>query len=383
MNYLELKRKNKLKILGLMSGTSLDGLDICYAEITRNGDSVKSKIIHFESISYSSEFIKYLETLPLANTSEICKANFYIADEWANLIENFITKYQIGEIDLIGSHGQTIWHEHGQSTLQIGEASVLAHKFGVPCIADFRVMDIAAGGSGAPLVPFIDYLWFKDFGKNFLLLNIGGIANFTIIPKNSKSVEDISALDTGPGNGLIDAAISIATNGNIKYDEDGNWASRGEVNREILTDLIEHDYFAKALPKSTGKEMFGEPYVQSLIQKYKIETEQDFESFIATLTRLTAETIYVGYQKFFAEKCKIDEIIVSGGGVKNSVMMHHLQKLFAEAKFVSTESYHIDPEAKEALAFAILAALRVWEIPSNIPSVTGAKKQVLLGKIIY
>ena len=383
MNYLELKNKNKLKVIGLMSGTSLDGLDICYAEISKNLESVKSTVIHFESISYSKDFKKYIETLAFADTSEICVANFRIANEWTKMVHSFIAKYNIDEIHLIGSHGQTVWHEHGQSTLQIGEASVLSYNFSVPCIADFRVMDVAAGGSGAPLVPFIDYLWFKDFQKNFLLLNIGGIANFTIIPKNCKDVSEISALDTGPGNGLIDAAVSIFTDGEMKFDTDGKISGKGEVDNDMLRDLMTFSYFSKVLPKSTGKEMFGKSFVEELIKKYEIKTDLDFVNFISTLTQFTAETIYLGYQKFYADKYKIDEIIVSGGGIYNPVMMKHLQKLFNDAKFVSAENYNIDPEAKEALAFAILAALRIWEIPSNVPSVTGAKNQVLLGKIIY
>ena len=368
-----------------MSGTSLDGLDLCLAEISFDNQELKSKVLHFESISYTKEFKKYLGSLAYTNTAEICRANFKIAREWSDIIQNYLIKNSIDRdiIDLIGSHGQTIWHEHGQSTLQIGESAVLSHDLAIPCVADFRVMDVAAGGSGAPLVPFVDYLWFKNINRSTLLLNIGGIANFTIIPKNCISQNEIQALDTGPGNGLVDAAIQIATDNKLAYDKDGIWAKKGTINPKWLNKLLQHPYIIKPLPKSTGKEVFGKDYVRQIISEYNIQNQKGFENLVATLTRFTAESVFSAYQRFYSDKYPIDQILVSGGGANNPQIMKHLMELFHKSEFVKSEDFGIDPEAKEAHAFAILAAMRIWEVPSNVPKVTGAKKQVLLGKITF
>ena len=363
----------------------MDGLDICQVEIKLKGKNLDARMVNFASYQYGSEFKNYIEDKLTGQTQDICRANFDISRQWSKMVERFLNEYSIDkeDIDLIGSHGQTIWHEPGHSTLQIGEPAVLAEDLRIPVIADFRVNDVAAGGSGAPLVPFIDYLWFKKYKKTFLLLNIGGIANFTIIPEDAKSNHDIYALDTGPGNGLIDAAISFATQGKLTYDLDGEWAKAGEIDHNILEELHSHPYLEKAPPKSTGKEVFGSQFVKALIDKYKINSQDDFQNLIATLTRFTAETIFKGYKKFFADKYTIDEIVVSGGGARNPVIMQHLKELFEDAEFSSPHKYNLNIDAKESLAFAMLAALRIWEIPANVPNATGADRPVLLGKIIY
>lgn len=385
MNFYNLKNKDKLTVLGLMSGTSLDGLDICLAEIHYKNQKLNSNIIKFEAINYRQSFKQYLSKLPYGSVSLICEANFKIAREWTKLIRQFFKKNNIdpGDIDLIGSHGQTVWHIDGQSTLQIGEASVLSEALAIPCIADFRVMDVAAGGSGAPLVPFVDYLWFNNPEKNTLMLNIGGIANFTIIPANCSSSDEIFALDTGPGNGLIDAAVQIATNGKMDFDKDGIIAAKGKINPPLLNKLLGHPYFGKKLPKSTGKEIFGKNFAEKIIAEENIQTEDEFQDLITTLTYLTAKTIYIGYHDHFSKKFPAPQIVISGGGANNPVIIQYLKEFFTESKFIKAEEFGIDATAKEAHAFAVLAALRVWEVPANLPNVTGAGKPVLLGKIIY
>jgi len=385
MNFCSLKNKNKLTVLGLMSGTSLDGLDICLAEIHYKNRKLNSNIIKFESVCYSQSFKQYLGQLPKGNANFLCEANFRIAQEWTILIQQFFNMNEIDpkEIDLIGSHGQTVWHIDRQSTLQIGEPSVLSRAFEIPCIADFRVMDIAAGGSGAPLVPFVDYLWFKGLKNNSLMLNIGGIANFTIIPADSTSVDEIFALDTGPGNGLIDAAVQIATEGQMDFDKDGEIAAKGKIIPSLLNRLMTHPYIEKKPPKSTGKEVFGENYIKEIIRDENIRSEEEFQNLITTLTYFTAKTIYRGYSDNFAKNYPVHQVIVSGGGADNPVIIKHLKELFKETKFRQAEEFGINAAAKEAHAFAILAAMRVWEVPANVPNVTGAKEPVLLGKIIY
>ena len=379
---IKLYNKNTLNVLGLMSGTSMDGLDVCLSEVKRISTGVKASIIHFSSYPYSRVFKNYLMGNLSGTSKKICHANFEITRKWTEMIKMFLAENNLSmsDIDLIGSHGQTIWHIHGDSTLQIGEASVLAEQFNVPVVSDFRVRDVAAGGSGAPLVPYMDYLLFKDYGRTFLVLNIGGIANFTIVPKNAKSVDDIYALDTGPGVALIDAATFIVTDGEMTFDRDGKLAKNGKIREDILNNLMKHPYIKSPMPKSTGREVFGDHFVEEMIKSYHLNKE-NLCDLVATFTRFTAEAIYSNYEQFFAEKYPLDEIIVSGGGANNPVIMQHLKDIFCGAKISSADDYGINTDAKEAFAFAILAAHTIWGQAGNVPNVTGAKHPVVLGKI--
>ncbi|MCK4297442.1 MAG: anhydro-N-acetylmuramic acid kinase, partial [Candidatus Marinimicrobia bacterium] len=346
---IKLYNKNTLNVLGLMSGTSMDGLDVCLSEVKRISTGVKASIIHFSSYPYSRVFKNYLMGNLSGTSKKICHANFEITRKWTEMIKMFLAENNLSmsDIDLIGSHGQTIWHIHGDSTLQIGEASVLAEQFNVPVVSDFRVRDVAAGGSGAPLVPYMDYLLFKDYGRTFLVLNIGGIANFTIVPKNAKSVDDIYALDTGPGVALIDAATFIVTDGEMTFDRDGKLAKNGKIREDILNNLMKHPYIKSPMPKSTGREVFGDHFVEEMIKSYHLNKE-NLCDLVATFTRFTAEAIYSNYEQFFAEKYPLDEIIVSGGGANNPVIMQHLKDIFCGAKISSADDYGINTDAKEA-----------------------------------
>ncbi len=378
----KLHQKPKLRILGLMSGTSMDGLDICLADIFRSNNEMTVEIIKFSDYAYEPEFKKLLGRIPTANTETVCRMNFVIASTYVELIKRFFIEHGISaeEIDLIGSHGQTVWHEHRHSTLQIGEAAVLAEAFNVPVVSDFRVRDVAAGGSGAPLVPFVDYLLFKKFRKNLMILNIGGIANFTFIPKNAKTIDDIYALDTGPGNSLIDISAELTSNGKQTFDQDGEIAKFGTIRQDILNYLIEHPYIRVKMPKSTGREVFGRSAIDDIVCKFALNSF-DYSDLTATVTRFTAEAIFINYQQFFANNYSIDEIIISGGGAENPVIMNHLKTLFADVPIKRSDDYGITGDAKEALAFALLAAATIWEIPGNVPNVTGARRPVVLGKI--
>ncbi|MFA4838691.1 MAG: anhydro-N-acetylmuramic acid kinase [Candidatus Neomarinimicrobiota bacterium] len=377
-----LAKKDHLNALGLMSGSSMDGLNLCLAEIHRVQDGIDAKIRKFTTIPYSLEFRAALASLLAGNTETICHMNFEIGRVWTRMIRQFFK--QVGksekDIDLIGSHGQTVWHIHGDSTLQIGEASLFTEEFGVPVIADFRVRDVAAGGSGAPLVPIVDYFLFKKYRKTFLILNLGGIANFTIVPADAGSVEDIYALDTGPGNSLIDLATGIYTDGKMNYDRDGKIAASGKEIPEILVELMHHPYLQQPLPKSTGREVFGINYLRQIINRFAIKPE-NMPDLIATLTKFSAKAIHWNYKQFFSDR-PLDEIIVSGGGANNPVLVNHLRMMFADIPIRNTTEYGIDGDAKEAFAFAILAALKIWGIPGNVPNTTGARRKVVLGKII-
>ena len=365
-----------------MSGTSMDGLDLCLADISRNNGEIAVQVIKFSDYCYDAEFKKLLSRISGGTTETVCRMNFLIARTYVELIERFFIEHGIsaGDIDLIGSHGQTVWHEHRHSTLQIGEATVLAEAFSVPVVSDFRVRDVAAGGSGAPLVPFVDYILFKKLHRNLMILNIGGIANFTLLPIDAESTADIYALDTGPGNSLIDISAELFSSGNQTYDKNGKIARAGTVRQDILKYLMEHPYIRAAMPKSTGREVFGRHIVDEIIGKFRLNLA-DYGDLTATVTRFTAEAIYSNYQQFFANNYPIGEIIVSGGGADNPVIMNHLETLFTDVPIKRSDDYGINSDAKEALAFAVLAAAAIWEISGNVPNVTGARQPVVLGKI--
>lgn len=378
----KLHQETDLNVLGLMSGTSIDGLDICLAKIAKNGGTMTVSEYRFSEYAYSAEFKAWLHRLPEANAESLCQANFTISETYVELINRFLRDHKISgrEIDLIGSHGQTIWHVHRHSTLQLGEAAVLAEAFNIPVVSDFRVRDIAAGGSGAPLVPFMDFLLFRNVKKNRLVLNIGGIANFTLIPAGAMRVDEIYALDTGPGNSLIDLAVAMYTGGAQTFDRDGKIARAGRIRQDILSYLMEHSYIHAGLPKSTGREVFGKKMLTEIITRFELK-KPEFPDLIATLTRFTAAAIYANYQQFFANKFTIAEIIASGGGIENPVMMEHLKAYFPAVSVKRSDDYGVKSAAKEALIFALLAAAAVWGIPGNVPNVTGAKHAVVLGKI--
>lgn len=360
----------------------MDGLDVCALDIFRNADGIHIDNPICSEYSYNQEFKDYLRTVVNGTTAAVCQANFTIGREYALIVQRFLqdNKIAAGSIDLIGSHGQTVWHIDRQATLQIGEPSLLAETFNIPVVSDFRVRDIAAGGSGAPLVPYVDYLLFKKYQKTFLILNIGGIANFTIIPRDVKSINEVFALDTGPGNILCDVLVKIITGGVQNCDTDGRLARRGTIRPDILQELRGHPYIKAPFPKSTGPEVFGSDLVWQIIAKYRIEPVQYYD-LLATFSRFTAEAININYRQFFAEKYPLDEIIASGGGVYNPVIMEHLQELFSPVEIHSPETYGISGDGKEALTFAVLAALYIWQIPGNIPNVTGASHPAVLGKL--
>ena len=378
----ELHKKNILNALGLMSGTSMDGLDICLAEIKRNNSEIDARVKHYSSYPYSTDFKKRLLQLPTASTPEICQMNFKIAQLYVDLIQQFLDEFQLGvnAFDLIGSHGQTVWHIHRDSTLQIGEASVLAERFNVPVVSDFRVRDVAAGGSGAPLVPFLDFLVFKKYRKNMMALNIGGIANFTMIPSDAVGVDNICALDAGPGNSLIDITAQMTSGGDMSFDKDGMIARSGTIRLDILDFLLNHPYISSPMPKSTGREIFGKELIDQIVGNFRLN-RTDYADLVATVTRFTAEAIFVNYRHFFADRYPLDVIIISGGGADNPVIVKHLKELFAGVPVHRSDNYGIQSDSKEAFAFAVLAAASVWGITGNVPNVTGAGHPVVLGKI--
>jgi anhydro-N-acetylmuramic acid kinase len=322
------------------------------------------------------------------NVTDICKLNFLIARVYVNAIKSLCHKINspINRIDLIGSHGQTIHHLpkkeklfgfNTNSTLQIGDPSVIAKLTGVITIGDFRVGDVALGGEGAPLIPYFDYIIFHSTKNNRALLNIGGISNFTILNKKNKA-DDVIAFDTGPGNMLIDYLTKKYFDKD--YDKDGKIARRGKINTELFNYLKQNDSFIdRKPPKSTGREYYGKDFFSSLIKKFKAVPHEDI---IKTVTRFTAYGVHHNYEKFVKKETEISELIISGGGARNLHLVEDLKNYFGKSvKVKNIESLGMSSDAKEAICFAVLANETISGNETNIPRVTGASRKTILGKI--
>jgi anhydro-N-acetylmuramic acid kinase len=287
-------------------------------------------------------------------------------------------------IKLIGCHGQTIFHE-GQgsqylgkrvaSTFQIGESSVISERTGINVVSNFRERDMAAGGKGAPLVPYLDYMLMRHRGRGRIAVNIGGIANLTAIPPNT-STERVIAFDTGPGNMVIDQLISRITQGRQSFDRDGAMAATGVIDVKLLAKLLRDKYFRAKPPKSAGREQYGADFVTKLL-----DTELSSEDLVATATALTAESIALAVRNFVLPEMRVDEVFVSGGGAHNPTLMAMLRKALDPIPVKETTEVGLDVDAKEAIAFAVMAYETAHLRPSNVPNATGAKRSVVLGKL--
>jgi len=387
---IELTRKKKKLVIGLMSGTSLDAVDVALVEIEGNGKNTKLTLKGFLEYPFPPEIREIIlrnSTPPTSSVDEICKLNFVIPQIYAKAIEELCRNLRcsLKEIDLIGSHGQTIqhlpndekWGEYKtSSTLQIGDPSVLAKLTGVVTVGDFRPADIALGGQGAPLVPYFDYLIFGSPDKNRALLNIGGISNITILKKNATQ-DEIIACDTGPGNMLIDAAAKKFFG--INYDPDGTIAAKGQFDEDLFNALVIKDNFIEAPPpKSTGREYYGLEFLESCFEEF---ADVPPENWLNTLTHFTAYAVYRNYEKFIKPKIVLDELFVSGGGLKNKFLLLKLREFFEGVEIEDIETIGVSSDAKEAICFAVLANETIAGNPSNIPKATGAKAPTILGKI--
>ena len=384
----KLMKKKILRVVGLMSGTSVDGVDVTVNDIGRD----YFKLIAFDTFAYPATLRKAIFTLfqqQTAKLDDICHYNFVLGEIFAESVIKLCTTKNIplNSVDLIGSHGQTIFHNPNgtrygkkiiRSTLQIGEPSVIAHRTGATTIADFRTRDMAAGGQGAPLVPFADYVFFRDKFVNRAIQNIGGIANVTYLLANCR-ISDVTAFDTGPGNMIIDRLVNLISNGKIKYDRGGRIAARGRINRKILKEMLKHPFLHKQIPKTTGREEFGIQYTDMLFNKMK-KLSIPNEDIVATATAFTSESISIAYERFLPSMP--DEVILCGGGSNNNTLIKFLQQRLGGIKITTTDEYGIDRNAKEAASFAILAYMTIKGRTNNIPNSTGAGQSVILGKII-
>jgi len=376
-----------------MAGTSLDGITAAVVDVTGCGLETKMVLIEHLTFPYDPEVKRAVlrASCPSTGTVDvICEMNFVIGELLAEAARKVVNQagLQMSDVDLIGSHGQTVYHcplggrtvWGAPSTMQVGEPCVVAERTGVTTVADFRTRDVAAGGVGAPLVPYIDFVLLRSDTKSRVVLNIGGIANMTVLPR-ACSIDDVFAFDTGPGNIIIDAVVRELTDGAEELDRDGERARDGTADSEIVDEMLTHEYFKAEPPKSTGRELFGSEFVSFILERTRSAGLSGNDA-VATATALTARSIHEACVRFVLPKIKVDEVIISGGGTMNETLMKSLRELFAPVPVVLSDDCGVNSVAKEAIAFAILANETVCGERANVPGATGARRRVILGKIV-
>lgn len=371
--------------VGIMSGTSLDGVDVSLCNIEGTKDNTIVQELFSKTFSYPKQVLNNIRKVidDKASISLICSLNVELAYMYADFVLRVLDECGKNTKDLsfVACHGQTVFHitskekELHPSSLQLGDGSVLAQLLKTTVVSNFRNADIAAGGQGAPLVPYFDYILYKDKRRNVCFQNIGGIANGTIF-KNNSTIDDVIAFDNGPGNMMIDYSMKVLFG--KTYDSNGEIASSGEVVAELFYEVIENEYFKELPPKSTGRELFGDNYTQQLLNKYHMCSSEDI---IATFTHITAYSIAQSYKEFL--NFSLDEIIVSGGGSHNRTLLNLINFYYGKNVVKTLDSYGVSNDFKEAIAFVVLGNETLSRNPSNVKSATGATKNVILGQVSY
>jgi len=375
-----------------MSGTSLDAVDAALVRLAGPATQPQVRLLAFASIRYSPavrQRILQVAAGQAAPAREISQLNFLLGELFADAALRVCGKAGISarRLSVIGSHGQTVFHqgfatsEAGRkirSTLQIAEPAVIAERTGAPVVANFRTRDVALGGQGAPLVPLVDYLLFKDRNKGTVTLNLGGIANLTVIPAGA-GPDEVFGFDTGPGNMVMDALVRHFTGSRKRYDSGGRMAAKGKVLTERLSRALRFSFFRQPPPKSAGREQFGKKFMQ----RYFLPgpRRESFEDLLRTSNELTARTVADALRNFVSPQLKAGRLIVSGGGAHNRLLVRRIGELLPELDVQLSDALGIPAGAKEAIAFAILADRTLQGLPGNLPSVTGARRAVALGNI--
>jgi len=381
--------------IGLMSGTSVDGIDAAIVEIHRKGIDTIVDLLAFKNYAYPDSIQERIFKLfdPKTGTvDQICHMNFLLGNLFADAALKIIEEAGLKpiDVDFIGSHGQTIYHmpeliqDTGydcRSTLQIGEPSVIAERTGIVTVGDFRVRDVAALGQGAPLVPYTEYLLYAKEDETLALQNIGGIGNVTVLPAGG-TLEQVMAFDTGPGNMIMDELVRVITKSKQTYDKDGELAGQGIVCEDLLNELMKDPYFHMAPPKTTGREYFGKQYVEQMLGKSQAYHMKPID-LIATATALTSKSIAHSYEQYILPKHQINRVLISGGGSYNKTLINFLKRDLQGMVVQTQEEIGLNSDAKEAIAFAILANETLHGNHNNIPQVTGAKHGVVMGKITF
>ena len=377
-------------VAGVMSGTSADGIDVALVAVSRSGGKTRLKLLGHSSFPYPVQVrdaVLRAMNADSANVADLARLNFLLGELYVDAILRTQAKLKT-KAELVGCHGQTLYHQGSPApflgkklsvTWQTGEGAVIASRTGVPVVSDFRPADMAAGGKGAPLVPYLDYLLYRDKRVGRIALNIGGIANLTTIPAGA-APQDVIAFDTGPGNMVIDALAERLFG--QAYDRSGEIAASGQVDEKVASTFLRKPFFRVRPPKTAGREEFGRAFAREFISRFSARRKRDA---VATATAFTVRSIAQAVERFALPLGKFSEIVASGGGTRNPTLMAWLANEAAELgmKLRTSDEFGIPSEAKEAVAFAVLA-FETWNRrPSNVPSATGAKRAVVLGKIAY
>lgn len=384
-----LQRKTRRRVVGLMSGTSVDGIDTALVELKGHGPKTAARMIAFDMFPFPRGLRERILRTSLpgsGSVDELCRLNVLLAHLYADAVRRISRKARVplSRIDLIGSHGQTVHHlprrerMYGipvRSTLQIGDPSTIARLTGIPTVGNFRTADMAAGGQGAPLVPYVDYLLYRSASRSRLLVNLGGIANFTFLPSRARPRE-VVAFDTGPANMVMDALMMKLYS--KRFDKGGAISMRGSVLPALLRWMLKHPYLSGKPPKSTGREVFGESYVAEILRRAGRAEKEDI---VATAAAFTALSVYDQFVRFVRPDGRVDEVFVSGGGVHNQAVLGRLEQYFAPAPVRPFEDLGWSADAKEAVCFAVLANETVMEQAATLPQVTGARSASVLGAL--
>ena len=375
-------------VVGLMSGTSADGVDVAICDIRGQPGDMTVELISGATFEYAPEMRERILACcdpTESRVDQIASLHVDLAEVFAD--STLALDARIGmptkQIDLIGSHGQTLWHNvlpsgDVNASLQIVEAAVLVERTGVTTVSNFRARDIAAGGQGAPLTSYVDWLLLRHPTRWRAVQNIGGMGNVTFLPPLTDETSDPVAFDTGPGNALLDIAVSQFSGGEMNYDRDGHYAKQGRVNEDWLAELLQHPYYARDYPKTTGRETFGTSAALALVADAQSRGLQAAE-IIATLTALTATNIADAYRRF--APVPIQEVVLGGGGRRNPVIVSMLRQLLSPAAVMTHEDIGMDSDFKEALVFAVLAYETWHGRPAALPALTGARQASVLGSI--
>jgi anhydro-N-acetylmuramic acid kinase len=380
--FLALRTVSPRRVVGLISGTSADAIDVALVELEGAGETTRASLLDFRTRLYDPQLRDRVLALKDARADELLRVHYRLGEEFAQAALEMIEAAR-GKglaVHLIGSHGQTARHhprvdDSGgrAATLQLAEPAIIAERTGLPVVADFRPRDIAAGGEGAPLVPLVDWLLFRRAGATRACLNMGGIANVTVV---TERVDSVRAFDLGPANMPLDLVVHAWTGGAETFDRDGRRAVTGRVDPGLVAELLRHPYFELPPPKSTGREAFGDVFVQPLLARYA-GREADL---LASLTRFVAGSVASGIRRWVHEP--VAEVLVSGGGARNPTLMAELAAALAPVPVRSLAEVGLDPDAKEAVAFAVLANQTLFGRAGNVPGATGAAGPRVLGKLV-
>lgn len=368
--------KKSMKILGVNSGTSIDSLDIALFDV----DDKNIDIIKGYEYKYPNIFLKKIKELgPTSSILEVENASINLGKFVGQKINTFLKPLKL-KPKLIGMHGQTIHHSNNiknTTTIQITEPDIVSNMTGIDVVSDFRKKDVINGGSGAPFVPILDHFLFKKVKRPFIAQNLGGIANTTLVHKDfNKSI----GYDSGPANSLVDKVISIYTDNKLKFDKNGNYSRKGKIDKKLFNKILSNPFFKRKPPKSTGNREFGIQYALDLLS-YSKKNNLIIEDILATLTEVTVESIARSYEDFIFKNHKIKNIILSGGGVKNSFMIERLQARLPEIIFLNSDDIGMPSKFKECALFALLAYMRFHNLKINLKNITGAKTDSVLGKL--